>query len=267
MHIVTFASGSSGNCTLVRYEQTNILIDAGISMKRIRANLACLGLVPGDIDGVLITHEHSDHVSGLKTMTRQYRIPIYAPRTVANHLRWSVPEVTECLSDFTAGTAFELGSVLVDSFHTSHDTPESVGYRLTGDIRFALCTDLGCVTDEVYRGIEGASAVIIESNHDEEMLRYGPYPAYLKRRILSDSGHLSNSCCSGVMPDLVRSGARRLVLGHLSRENNTPEAARQAVLDSLTGAGLNPGIDFLLSVAAEAEQCVVMAEAGCECWG
>ena len=251
MHITTLASGSSGNCTLVSAGGTHILVDAGISMKRIGGGLAALGLRPGDLGGVLVTHEHTDHVCGLATMTKQHRIPIYAPRTVANYLRRTIAGVEDYLHIITPGEPFGIGDAVLRAFPTPHDAPESVGYRMDADIRFGFCTDLGHVTDEVLAALEGVDAAVIEANHDEEMLRYGSYPYFLKRRILSDSGHLSNASAGRLAVQLARSGASRLILAHLSRENNLPDLALQAVTGALAEAGFSPAVSVAPAASAQ----------------
>lgn len=235
MKIFVFASGSSGNCLLLSSGDTNILIDAGISMRRVVSALAQTGHTMEDIGGVLITHEHSDHISGLKMLVRHYGVPVYAPRTVANRLCGMLPEIEDCLRVITVGEPFPLGNVNISAFHTPHDTDESVGYRIEGGGIFALATDMGHVTDEVEQALSGADTVLIESNHDEEMLRYGPYPVYLKRRILSDRGHLSNACCALLARRLAEMGTGRIILGHLSRENNRPERALATAKAALEG--------------------------------
>lgn len=237
MKVCIFASGSSGNCALVSSGETNILIDAGISMRRIESSLAQTGRTMRDIGGVLITHEHSDHISGLKMLLKYYWPAIYAPRTVASRLWRMLPEIDGCLRVIPVGEPFLLGRLVVRAFHTMHDTDESVGYRVEGDGVFALATDMGCVTDEVLEGLRGADTVMIECNHDEEMLRYSSYPVYLKRRILSERGHLSNADCAQLARSLAHSGTGRIILGHLSRENNTPMRALDTVRAALEGSG------------------------------
>ena len=235
MKLSVFASGSSGNCLLLSGSGTHILIDAGISMRRIQQSLARSDLSMREIGGVLITHEHSDHISGLKMLIKHCAPPIYAPRTVANRLRGCLPEAEGLLHVIPVNEAFTIGSLTVNAFHTPHDTDESVGYRVEGEGIFALATDMGHVTEEVFSALSGADTVLIESNHDEEMLRYGPYPIYLKRRILSDRGHLSNACCAQLSRKLALGGTRRIILGHLSRENNTPALALSAARESTAG--------------------------------
>lgn len=226
MIVRVFASGSGGNCLLVSSADTNIFIDAGISMRRVKTALANTDLTMEEIGGVLITHEHSDHISGIKMLCKHHKLPIYAPFTVAKNLAAMQPELEEFIHIIPVGESFQLGDISFRAFRTPHDTPESVGYRAeTDEGAFALCTDMGVVTEEICQGLLGADTVLIESNHDENMLRSGPYPYSLKRRILSDRGHLSNENCAKLALYLAENGTERIILGHLSRENNSPELA------------------------------------------
>ena len=235
MKLNVFASGSGGNCLCLSSGGCHILIDAGISMRRTESALLTMGLEPNDISGVLITHEHSDHISGLKMLIKHYELPVYAPHTIANRLRGMLPEIEPCLHIIPVGQAFGLGSFLVRAFHTPHDTDESVGYRVEGGGSFALATDMGHVTQEVLEALTGADTVLIEANHDVAMLSYGNYPIYLKRRILSGRGHLSNDSCAKLAHYLCEHGTRQIILGHLSRENNRPDLALSAVRSQLAG--------------------------------
>jgi phosphoribosyl 1,2-cyclic phosphodiesterase len=253
MQIYTFASGSGGNCTLVRDGETAVLIDAGISTKRITKALAEIGLLPDSLSGILITHEHNDHILGLNTFVKHYQTPIFAPRTVANHLCWSITGVEDFISILHPGETNSIGCLQVVPFRTPHDTPESVGYRISGNGTFGFCTDCGHVTDEVFDGLCGVDAAVIEANHDLEMLRMGSYPAQLKRRILSDSGHLSNDSCSSLALELYKSGTRQMILGHLSRENNRPSLALGCVLGALSNEGIDTNNDVSVDVAPEKE--------------
>ena len=237
MQISVFASGSSGNCLMVSGGDTHLLIDAGISMRRTQDALAASGHSLDEIIGVLITHEHSDHVSGLRMLLKYHRLPVYAPRTVASRLCGMIPELSQTLHVIPVGEDFAVGGFAVRAFHTPHDTDESVGYRVRGEGEFALATDMGCVTEEIVQGLLGADTVLIESNHDEQMLRYGSYPVYLKRRILSERGHLSNADCALLARRLAEGGTSRIILGHLSRENNRPELALAASRAALEGTG------------------------------
>ena len=214
---------------------TNILLDAGISMRRITTSLAGKGLTMREISGVLITHEHSDHISGLKMLLKHHEFSVYAPRTVAARLRGMLPDIEERLNIIPVGEDFSIGSLGIRAFHTSHDTDESVGYRISGSRVFALATDTGCVTGEIRAELSGADAVLIESNHDEQLLCDGPYPVYLKRRILSDRGHLSNHVCALLARELAESGTSKIILGHLSCTNNEPRLAVEETEKALLG--------------------------------
>lgn len=235
MRLTTFASGSSGNCALLEYGDTRLLLDVGISFRRIREALAVSGLTPEDLAAVLVTHEHSDHISGIAMMLRRSGVPIFAPRTVLRRLCAASAGVEARMHPVSPGECFSVGTLRVTPFATPHDTDESVGWRIEGDGVFGLATDLGCVTDEIRAGLSGADAVLIEANHDVELLRAGPYPAALKRRILSDHGHLSNESCGVLAAYLADHGTSCVILGHLSHENNTPDRAYRAVADALAG--------------------------------
>lgn len=214
---------------------THVLIDAGISARRIRQSLCAAGLDIQELDGVLITHEHSDHVSGLRTLLKSTELMIYAPHTVAARLSGALPEAVDRLRVIPTLSPVRVGALRVTAFHTPHDTDESVGYRVEGRGTFALATDMGHVTDEVLAGLSGADAALIESNHDLDMLLNGPYPIYLKRRILSDRGHLSNADCALLARKLAEAGTLTIILGHLSRENNRPELALAETEKRLAG--------------------------------
>ena len=261
MRVITFASGSGGNCALVSAGDTHILLDAGISCRRIREQLSLTGLAPENLSAILITHEHSEHISGLSTLAKRCLAPIFAPPAVARALERSVPGALPVLRAVNAGEPFPLGSVTVRAFHTPHDTPESVGWRLDDSLggSFALATDMGCVTEEIREGLLGAETVLIEANHDPDLLRAGPYPYPLKRRILSDRGHLSNADSALLAAFLAARGTRYIILGHLSRENNTPELAFRTVSAALAGSPARlfvaPAAERLtVEVAAEASR-------------
>lgn len=234
MRLSIFASGSTGNCALLCAGGRRFLIDAGLSARAIRLALAEAGCVVEELDGIFITHEHTDHVAGLAVLCKRVPLPVYAPGTVASHLRWSRPGVDASLREIRPEQPLELGGVTVTAFPTPHDTPQSVGYRIEAEgLVFALATDTGHVTDTMRRYLAGAHLAVIEANHDEKMLREGPYPVPLKRRVLSERGHLSNADCAALAGFLARNGAEKLVLAHLSRQNNRPSLARAAVAPAL----------------------------------
>ncbi|MGN0171760.1 MAG: MBL fold metallo-hydrolase [Acutalibacteraceae bacterium] len=245
-------SGSSGNCTYFASAQGGILIDAGVSAKRMITALVERDIDPSSIAAVFITHEHIDHVRGLRVFLKKYPVPVYATRGTAQALceEALLPDGAQ-LRVIEGET--EAAEMSVTSFATPHDSRESCGYRITfSDGRTAaVATDMGCLTPAVKQMLCGCDLVHIESNHDENMLRRGPYPYSTKQRILSARGHLANDCCASFLPELVNSGTTRFVLAHLSRENNTPDLALKAAESSLCAAGAREGQDYLLSVALQ----------------
>lgn len=241
MNFVSFASGSSGNCYLLTEGHTAVLIDAGISLRRIKTGLARRSLTPDDLAGVLITHEHTDHTAGLAMLLKYHKnIRVYAPKTVAHELERAVAGIEGRIIPIPVGESMALKNFTLTAFPTMHDTPESVGYVLAGkNARFGVCTDTGCVTAEMLDALAGCDAAVIEANHDINMLRTGRYPVYLKRRILSERGHLSNEACAQFACALAKTGVQTFVLGHLSRENNRPVLAERAVREALDGEGFS----------------------------
>ena len=234
MILRTLASSSGGNCILLQSGGTNLLLDAGISCRKITQRLKECGLTPGDLTGILVTHEHMDHVAGLPVLLKRRHIPVYASEGTCNALAFRQPEVAAHLMVAPAGSYFELGGVTITSFPTSHDAAQSVGYTVSdGTHTAAVVTDLGEVTDYVERVVSGSELVLLESNHDVGMVRNGPYPRHLQERILGKRGHLCNEAAADFALRLAEQGTRRFVLSHLSRDNNTPELARTAVSGAL----------------------------------
>lgn len=244
----SIASGSEGNSLLVSAGGTHILVDAGISARRITAALSSLGLTPGDIAGVLVTHEHSDHTAGLATLTKQYRLPLYASGGTAGALCARIPHAADVLHLLPRQGVLTLGDVQVTVFPTSHDAAESIDFRFDcGGAALGVLTDTGCVTPEAEQALQGVDLLVLESNHDEDWLLSGPYPYYLKQRILGNRGHLSNDAAAALAQRMASAGTRQFVLAHLSRENNTPERARQTMARALAG------LDVSVTVAPRAE--------------
>ena len=232
----TLASGSEGNCLLLSGGSVHLLVDAGISARRITASLRELGLSPQDVTAVLLTHEHTDHTAGLATLTKQYRLPLYASDGTAAALSLRCPALRDVLRPIPRRCEFALGDVTVTVFPTSHDAAGSVDYRFDcGGSAVGVLTDTGCVPPAAEDILRGVGLMVLESNHDVEWLLSGPYPYYLKQRILGACGHLSNNDAAFLAQRLAASGTRQFVLAHLSRENNTPERARQTVSLALSG--------------------------------
>lgn len=252
--LTTLASGSSGNCLLVSDGRTHVLVDAGISCRRICNGLKELGVDPAELSGVLITHEHSDHISGLTTLTKQRQVPVYASRGTGRQLCYRIPFLEDLLRPFVPGEGFSIGGLDIGTYPTPHDAAESVGYTLSaGGRKAAVVTDLGYVTDQVRDSIRGAHLLVAESNHDVEWLQSGPYPYYLKARILGDRGHLSNEAGAQLACTAVEGGARTVVLAHLSHENNTPARAHEVTRMALEHMGAQVGKDVTLDVAPRSE--------------
>lgn len=228
-----------------------ILIDIGMSAKKTAAALQSAGIAPESLGGIFITHEHIDHVSGLRVFLKRYPIPVYASAGTCSALREQglLPEGAELNVLGAAGT--QAAGIQVRPFHTSHDCREGYGYVMSmPDGRTAaLSTDLGYLSEEVLDAVSGCDLVVMESNHDVRMLQNGSYPYPLKRRILSDIGHLSNESCAGILPELIRTGSTRFVLAHLSRENNLPELALATSRAELQLHGMRENLDYSLAVA------------------
>ena len=250
MELRTLASGSSGNCILLSQGDAHLLIDAGISCRRITDSLGALGLSPADLSGVLITHEHSDHIAGLATLLKHYSLPLYTSPGTAGQLCRRLAFIDELIYEMEPGEDYEVGPFGVSPFATSHDAAQSMGFSVEAEgRRAAVVTDLGYVSDEVLDGVLGAHLVVCEANHDVDWLLSGPYPYPLRARILGDRGHLSNEAGADLARQCAQRGARTLILAHLSAENNTPARALSVAQAALEADGVTVGIDVDLSVA------------------
>ena len=258
MEITVFASGSKGNCSAVSQGEDTILIDAGISMRRIKAGLEKLCLRQDKLRGILITHEHSDHIAGLPMLMKHSPLPVYTTHTIANKLIGSIPGIEEFVRIIVPEEYFQVGGFSVKAFKTPHDSSDSVGFRIEGDNVLGYATDTGMITETMVQSLSGADTAVIEANYDEIMLKNGNYPLFLKKRILSDFGHLSNKNCGILAKALAETGTKNIVIGHLSRENNSPEKAGSAVACALAGQETRLLIapeNGLLTVLCGGEKC------------
>lgn len=250
--LIPLFSGSKGNSYYIGSRGSGILIDAGRSCKQIETAMLERGLDPKRVEAVFVTHEHTDHCTALKVFTSKYRTPVYASLGTLKKL-----ELDDRISPRADSMVIEdkvaLSTMSVERFDTMHDAAESCCYRVTmPDGRMiTVATDLGVITDTISKAVGESDVAVIESNHDINMLRNGSYPYVLKRRILSDKGHLSNEACSSALAGFIRNNTTRIILGHLSRENNTPELAFQTALCALTMEKMRENIDFTLTVAGE----------------
>jgi phosphoribosyl 1,2-cyclic phosphodiesterase len=245
------ASGSSGNATFVATERTRVLIDMGLSFRELSKRLASIGEDPERLDAVLITHEHSDHVSGLPVLVKKLkkrRVPVYLTHLTAPAIAWN-----DCLPNleaFQAGCRFSIGDLEVDSFTIPHDATDPVAFAFrAGGIKLALVTDLGYIPESIRYHLRGTNLLILESNHDLDMLKVGPYPWPVKQRVMGRKGHLSNDVVSDFIRDDLDSSTATLVLGHLSENNNHPELVRLVAGQALAGRSLATRL-----VIAEARQ-------------
>ena len=248
-------SGSKGNCTYIATPKGALLVDAGASMKGIVSAIVCAGGEYSDITAVAVTHEHIDHIKGLKTFLSRTSDVLIASTDTLETLaaQDKIPAKTAIIAADEGDT--EISGIIISRFATSHDCVGSSGYVFTlpDGKRAAVCTDLGVVTDSVRKALSGCELVLMESNHDIEMLKRGPYPPNLKLRIMSDTGHISNVACAAELKTLLQNGTRRFILGHLSQKNNTPLIARATAEAALMDLGAQSGKDYILSVAAPKE--------------
>lgn len=258
MRLCSIASGSSGNCIYVGSEATHLLVDVGISGKRVEAGLSELELCGRDIDGILITHEHSDHIAGIGVLCRKYEIPIFATRgtikAILQNGGKNAPDPS-LFQEIEADRKMIIKDLSVSPMRISHDAAEPVAYRIGYEgKKVAVCTDLGVYNDYTVECLKGMDALVLEANHDVNMLQVGPYPYYLKQRILGDRGHLSNENSGRLLNRILHDKLKAVVLGHLSKENNMPELAYEAVRMEITlGEGPYTGEDFPIMVANRSE--------------
>lgn len=257
MRFTSIASGSSGNCTYVGSDNTHILVDAGISKKRIEEALSKLELCFNDISAIFVTHEHTDHISALRTILKKHDIPVYATRGTIKGIKNSDKKNEMAEGRFVtvrADEAVVVGDMIVNPMTISHDALEPCGYRVyCGDRKIGIATDLGCFNDYTVECLKDCDALLLEANHDVRMLQTGPYPYVLKSRILGDKGHLSNDKSGELLSRLLSDRLKGIFLGHLSMENNMPEIAYETVRFEIETSDVPfGGNDFPIMVADRA---------------
>ena len=258
MRLVSIASGSRGHCIYAGTDNTHILIDAGISNKRIEQGLNDIGVKGSELDGVFITHEHSDHVKGLGVLARKHGVPIYATKETLEEIgqmKYLGDYPKDLFHPIMPDALVCIGDMEVKPFSIDHDAANPVAYRIkSGQKSAAVATDMGHFDQYIIEHLQGLDALVLESNHDVRMLETGPYPYYLKRRILSDHGHLSNDNAGRLLNHILHDNMRHILLGHLSKENNYEELAYETVkLEIDQGDSQYCSGDFAISVAKRDE--------------
>jgi phosphoribosyl 1,2-cyclic phosphodiesterase len=255
--LTILGSGSAGNCAYLETEGARILIDAGFSLRQIRTRLATIGRVPENLDGVLVTHEHSDHVAGIALLCTKLRIPIYCNRPTKEAIEYQQKTQLDCRL-FTTGASFTVGDVEVQTFNIPHDAQDPVGFLLkttSGNVGFL--TDLGHATKLVLDRVRCANVLVLEANHDVKMLQDCPRrPWSLKQRILGRHGHLSNEAAADVAQEIMCAELRHVYLGHLSRECNRPELANEVLQTRLSTLGAT---HVRLEVASQSTPCPTLS--------
>ncbi len=254
MRLCSIASGSSGNCIYVGSSKTHLLVDTGISKKRIDEGLAELEVKPEELSGILITHEHSDHIQGLGVFSRKYGIPIYATKGTLKGITEykSLGKMPEGLyHEVAIDKKFRIGDLEIRPFSISHDANEPSGYRIKNDVKaVAIATDLGMYDDYIIENLKNLNAIVLEANHDVHMVEVGPYPYPLKQRVLGNRGHLSNELTGRLLCNILHEDLKYIMLGHLSKENNYEELAKETVkLEVTMGDTPFRGEDIPLLVA------------------
>ncbi len=243
MQIHILASGSTGNCALLQMGETKLLVDAGISTRRIEKGLAEIGIKAGELDAILITHEHSDHIKGLPLLASRYGVPVYTKGATWNNLpgREKIPD--QCVK--VIDRSFSVGQIDIESFSIPHDAADPVGFCFYyQQKKWVIATDLGHFTSEIVKALSYAEVAVLEANHDINMLKNGSYPAFLKQRILGQRGHLSNLDAARLLCNISRQDRMKVFLAHLSQQNNHPVLAEKTVASLLKDNGCKLGQDI-----------------------
>lgn len=243
-------SGSSGNSIFISSDNAKVLIDAGLPGKNIEQALQDIGQNSKDIDAIFVTHEHTDHTKGVGVLSRKYDIPIYANSPTWNAMSKTIGKIKDYNIKIMENDYINIKDIDVVRYDISHDAAAPSGYSLINKNKKAcIATDLGVFSEEVSKALEDADVILLESNHDVQMLKFGPYPYNLKRRILSTVGHLSNEDCGKAIVNITNSKFKKVILGHLSKTNNYPELAYQTVVNVLNDSGVKLDKDLSLSMA------------------
>ncbi|WP_196604505.1 MBL fold metallo-hydrolase [Pectinatus haikarae] len=251
MHVSVLASGSKGNTIFVEIDNTLLLIDAGISARRINKSLTDIGVDIRDICGVIITHEHRDHINGLPTLCKKYHLPVYSRAATFKAMYCLEKLPLDCLHPIKEN--FQVGGLSVDAFSISHDAADPVGYSIrSSHEKCTVATDLGFVTSTVQEAIDESDVLVLEANHDQRMLREGAYPWALKQRIMGNKGHLSNDDAAWALVRMKKHNPY-VFLAHMSEENNCPSVAKQTITEIIQRQGIKLGTDITIQLAKQNE--------------
>lgn len=250
LRFCSLASGSSGNCYMIQTESTTLLVDAGISGKKIQQGIESTGTPAQEVAALLVTHEHTDHTKSVATLAKRFQtLPVFATQGTWDHMDCCIP--TDQKKVLREGSQFQIGDLKIEPFGLSHDAAQPVGYSVSHEDRqITIVTDTGCCSEEILSQAEQADILVLEANHDVDMLRIGKYPWFLKQRVLGDQGHLSNEAAGRCLVELLRRNSknRHVYLAHLSRENNFPEMAYQTVKNILEDANYYIGNQLQLGL-------------------
>ena len=251
LNFCSLYSGSSGNCLYVESENTKLLIDAGVSLKKIEAGLETLNVDPSSLDGILVTHEHSDHIQSLGNLSKKYNLPVFANSETFSAMPKQTDKIkSENINKFNVKEHFSIKDIDIMPFAIPHDAVNPCGFNLSNESnKISIATDIGHMTNEILKELENSQFILLESNYDAEVLKCSKYPYILKQRIAGPNGHLSNEVASKVINYLLQGNLKTAMLGHLSKESNFPELAYQTVIDELIHSGTDVS-KLKLSVAS-----------------
>ena len=249
LHICSLRSSSKGNSTLVFSNTTKILVDCGISCRMTVSALSDIGVSPEEINAIFVTHEHSDHIKGIDLFSKKFDVPVYSNSATWSVMRPSLSGVSEENVKIIEDEGILIGDINICAFPIPHDAVNPVGYTfVSGSEKVSVATDMGTVNDYIFEALRGSDKVLLEANHDLNLLLMGHYPEPLKRRIKSDKGHLCNEKAAEMALSLLKCGTKKFLLGHLSQENNHPDLAYVTVREMLSSIGLGEGKDFILKM-------------------
>lgn len=253
LKFISFGSGSSGNCYLLYTETSALMIDSGVGVRILKRHFRDHGISFSRINGILVTHDHADHVKSVGYISGEYNIPVYALDSVHRGIEKNFcvrkKVVAECKREVCAGETFQIEDFTITPFIVPHDSNGNLGYRIeVEDKTFCLMTDVGHITDDIKSNIHSADYLVIEANHDEQMLQNGPYPQYLKERVAGDTGHLSNTRCANALAENASEKLKHVWLCHLSEENNHPELLRKTMEEILSASGIKLGTSLKLDI-------------------